>query len=324
MSSRVSVVIPCYNYARFLSAAIDSALRQTMRDIEIVVVDDGSADDTVEVARRYGDRVRCHRQENRGLSAARNTGCRIATGEYFAFLDADDLWDADKLERQLAVCARDEAVGLVSGQMRFVDASGGPMPGDKPGATPGETLADIVRWGTAAPSSFMVRRRCFEEVGGFDERLKAMEDLDFCLRIARRHRIVHLPEPVGSYRVHGPSLSGKPEKVYPSYITIFERLLHDPEACGSRGLIRHRLARYRYFLGTHQVKAGAVREGARLIRQSLGTWPFVGWSLDPASSWWQRLGHVVKPYVLLVMAQVAPQRMAGSPNLDSNQSVVIK
>ncbi len=316
---RISVVIPCYNYARFLPAAIDSALRQTVRDAEIIVVDDGSTDDTAQVAQRFGDRVRYYRQDNRGLSAARNSGCRIATGEHFAFLDADDLWDADKLERQLAVCARDEAVGLVSGQMRFVDASGGPMPGDKPGTTPGETLADIVRWGTAAPSSFMVRRHCFEEVGGFDEHLKAMEDLDFCLRIARRHRIVYLPEPVGSYRVHGPSLSGKPEKVYPSYITIFERLLRDPEARGSHGLIRHRLARCRYLWGTHQVKAGVVHEGARFIRQSLGTWPFVGWSLDPSSSWWRRAGHAAKPYALLVALWAAPKQVSADVALLEKQ-----
>ncbi len=322
--SRVSVIIPCYNYARFLPAAIDSALRQTVRDAEIIIVDDGSTDETAQVAQRFGDRVRYVRQDNRGLSAARNSGCRIATGEYFAFLDADDLWEPEKLQRQLAVFERDPAVGLVSGQMRLIDGAGAPMPGDKPGTAPGETLAEIVHWGTAAPSTFMVRRGCFEEVRGFDEQLKAMEDLDFCLRIARRHRIVHLPDPVGSYRVHGPSLSGKPEKVYPSYIAIFERLLRDPEARDSRGLIRRRLARYRYLWGAHQMKSGAAREGASSIGRSLSTWPFVGWSLDPSSSWWQRLGHVVKPYVLLVMAQVAPQRMAGSPNLDSNQSVVIK
>ena len=316
---RVSVIIPTYNYAHFLPDAVDSALRQTFRDYEVIVVDDGSTDHTPQVANRYDNHIRYHRQDNRGLSAARNSGCRIATGEYFAFLDADDVWDPEKLERQLSACERDQAVGLVSGQMRFMNVSGAPIPGDKPGAAPGETLADIVRWGTAAPSSFLVRRRCFEEIGGFDEQLTAMEDLDLCLRIARRHRIVHLPDPVGSYRVHGPSLSRTPEKVYPSYITIFERLLRDPEARGSHGLIRRRLARYRYLWGVHQVKAGAVHEGARFIRQSLGTWPFVGWSLDPSSSWWRRTGHVAKPYALLVALWAAPKQVSADVALLEKQ-----
>ncbi len=196
---RVSVIIPAYNYARFLPQAIDSALAQTYADREIIVVDDGSTDETPDVARRYDGRIRYHRQANRGLSGARNTGARLAQGQLLAFLDADDLWDAQKLARQTDILQHEPAVGLVSHLMRFIDVPGNVTPGQKPGVAPGETLTELIERGTAAPSSFLARRTCYEEVGGFDEQLTAMEDLDFCLRLAgrdRRDRAGLLPGPL--------------------------------------------------------------------------------------------------------------------------------
>ena len=173
------------------------------------------------------------------------------------------------------------------------------MVGRKPAQAPGETLAGVIRQGTAVPSTFLVRRACFEAVGGFDEGLAAMEDVDFCLRVARRYRLVHLPQALGAYRAHGPSLSGTPEKIYPSYITIFERLLDDPDAARARGLVRQRLARFRYLWGAHQMKRGATAQGVRLIREAVATWGLVGWTLDPSRPWWVRAGHVFKPYAVL-------------------------
>lgn len=98
---RVSVVMPSYNCAQYLAEAVDSALAQTYRDFEIVVVDDGSKDNTEEVARRYGSKIQYIKQENRGLPGARNTGIRASSGEYIALLDADDSWFPEKLARQI-------------------------------------------------------------------------------------------------------------------------------------------------------------------------------------------------------------------------------
>jgi glycosyltransferase involved in cell wall biosynthesis len=105
-NERVSVVIPCYNYAHFLPAAINSALRQTHHNIEVIVVDDGSVDDTAAVAARYGDRIRYIRQENQGLSAARNRGLQAAEGTLIQFLDADDVLGHTSVQERVAYLER--------------------------------------------------------------------------------------------------------------------------------------------------------------------------------------------------------------------------
>src|SRR5436190_9018266 len=109
----VSVVIPTYNYARYLGAAIDSALQQTHAPLEVIVVDDGSTDDTPRLLDGYGDRIRVIRQKNSGVAAARNAGVREARGELIAFLDSDDLWKPRKLELQIARFEADPGLGLV-------------------------------------------------------------------------------------------------------------------------------------------------------------------------------------------------------------------
>ena len=115
MNVTVSVVVPAYNYARYLPKAIDSALGQTHPPLEVIVVDDGSTDDTPRVLAAYADRIRVIRQANQGAGAARNAGIAAARGEYVAFLDSDDLWHPRKLELQLARFASDpETTAFIS------------------------------------------------------------------------------------------------------------------------------------------------------------------------------------------------------------------
>ena len=111
----ISVIIPAYNYARYLAEAIDSALGQTYAPLEVIVVDDASTDDTPRVLAAYGQRIRAIRQPNGGAGAARNTGIAAARGEYVAFLDADDVWLPRKLELQMALFDADPALGLIHG-----------------------------------------------------------------------------------------------------------------------------------------------------------------------------------------------------------------
>src|SRR5438034_9298591 len=120
----VSVIIPTYNYARYLAAAIESALAQTYAPLEIIVVDDGSTDDTLRILGAYGNRLRVLRQANQGAGAARNAGIAAARGEYVAFLDSDDLWHPRKLELQLARFASDPDLGLVHCGVEVLDEQG--------------------------------------------------------------------------------------------------------------------------------------------------------------------------------------------------------
>jgi glycosyltransferase involved in cell wall biosynthesis len=204
----ISVVIPTYNRAHLVCEAIDSVLRQTYRAVELIVVDDGSTDDTAGVLKRYETRIRTVRQNNAGPSVARNHGAALASGEFVAFLDSDDLWLDHKLERQVSV----------------VERAGGYVPC---------CLANIMMcWKQRRATSFdiallnpplecgvwtnvaevlstrflltnqgvMIRREVFHKLGGFNERLRLLEDHEFALRLALEGPWAYLREPLVIWR----------------------------------------------------------------------------------------------------------------------------
>ena len=305
----VSVVIPTYNYARYLPHSIESALAQTHRDVEVIVVDDGSTDDTKEVVARYGDRVVYRYQENIGLPKSRNQGCRIARGDYLAFLDADDVWLPDKLEKQLPILEADPQVGMVCCMMDRIDDDGNPIPGLKPLRRPGETLAEMLRAGTALPSTFLVRRAGFEQIGGFSERLEYMEDLFFGFQVAMRSKVVSLPDVLAHYRVHGDSLSHSKEKMVTGYIKAFELLLEDVTAPALRRLVLHNLARYRYRLGKIRLSEGEFGAARHLVAGALSAAPMFGWGLDAPVGPLRRIVRAAKPYAVLLGLLVSPSSL---------------
>lgn len=183
---KVSIILPAYNHAHFLPESIGSALGQTYPDFELILVDDGSTDQTRELVAGYLDpRIRYHYQDNRGLAAARNTGLRLARGEFIAFLDADDLFMPTKLEQQIRFFETHKAAGLSAGGWKYIDAAGEwigeywPWP-DPPDLTTGDWLGNCF----VNPVSVLVRREWIERVGGFDESLKQVEDWDLWLRLA--------------------------------------------------------------------------------------------------------------------------------------------
>jgi glycosyltransferase involved in cell wall biosynthesis len=201
----ISVVIPTYNHAAYLREAIDSALAQTLPPLEVIVVDDGSTDDTAAVLRCYGDRIRTIRQANAGVAAARNAGVAAVIGDYIAFLDSDDVWALDKLERQAARFKADPRLGLVHGGVELVDAAGVTRSVVLHGLN-GWVAADMLRFDRiviAGPgSNIMVPTRVAREIGDFDSRLPPSEDWDFCYRVAVRYLIGYVPAVVLRYRQH--------------------------------------------------------------------------------------------------------------------------
>jgi len=202
----VSVVIPTYNYGRYIAEAIDSALAQTYAPLEIIVVDDGSTDDTRAVLAPYGDKIRTICQQNAGVAAARNTGIAAARGEYIAFLDSDDLWHPRKLELQMARFDADPSLGLVHCGVEIFD-SDGRTTGTIEHGLDGRIAAALLRLDeevlSAPGTSIVVPRRVAEEVGGYDVRLAPSEDWDFCYRVAVRYPVAFVPELLVRYRLHG-------------------------------------------------------------------------------------------------------------------------
>lgn len=206
---RVSAIIPNYNYAHYLPRAIDSVLGQTYPHVEIVVVDDGSTDNSETVLKSYGSRIRWVRQQNQGVAAARNHGVRETSGELLAFLDADDLWLPLKLERQVQRLVDDPDLGLVHCGVEEIDGTGAHMRVRLDGLE-GWVATELLLFQRAVilggGSGLLVSRTTFEAAEGFDTRLSTSADWDFFYRIAANHRVGFVPEPLVKYRIHASNM----------------------------------------------------------------------------------------------------------------------
>lgn len=208
---KVSVAIPTHNRANLIGEALESALAQAYADREIIVVDNGSTDDTPAVLEPYLDRIRCIRQENRGRAGARNRLIEEARGQYIAFLDSDDVWLPGKLERQVRALDEHPDVGLVHGPVEVIDERGRPLPAVTAEHDRiyervhrnGASYAGYALQCMCLTSTVMVRMSCLARVGGYDTSV-GLEDLDLYLRIALDSRILCLgPPPLACYRWHG-------------------------------------------------------------------------------------------------------------------------
>ena len=203
---KISVIIPTYNHARWLPESIESALHQTLKAHEIIVVNDGSTDNTPEVVSRYP--VRHIYQQNAGLSAARNRGIRESTGEWIALLDADDYWLPEKLELQ-AAAIHDE--GLCYCATTKFDIEGRTSPGDYHDDV--EVKRVLRHRNVIDPSAVLVRRDVITKIGGFNESMPAAEDWEAWLRLSRVCKFVGVPQRLLMYRVTGTGMSSNPEIV---------------------------------------------------------------------------------------------------------------
>jgi glycosyltransferase involved in cell wall biosynthesis len=260
----VSVIIPAWNRARELRNAIDSALAQTAPPAEIVVVDDGSTDNTPEVLASYGDAIRVVRQDNLGVAAARNAGIAIARGELLAFLDSDDVWLPRKLELQLARFDAEPELGLVHCGAHF-EGAGANVNGLE-GAVATEILRldrDVI---VAHGSSIMVPRNVAVELGGFDARMSVSEDWDFCYRVATRYRIGFVAEVLVRCARHAGGLHRDFARMEQGMRLALEKAFEDPLM---QPLRRHTYGRLHRILAGCYFEAREWRAFARHVAVSL-------------------------------------------------------
>jgi glycosyltransferase involved in cell wall biosynthesis len=194
---RVSVIIPTYNRAAWVMEAAASVLAQTYRDFELFVVDDGSTDTTLAALASFGSEIKiCRREERQGVSAARNLGAKAATGEWLAFLDSDDLWLPDKLARQVEYLEANPDLVICQTGETWIRNGVRVNPPEACRKMEGDIFLPSLSRCLVSPSAVMLHRRLFEELGGFDEELPAAEDYDLWLRIAWRHPVGLVPEPL--------------------------------------------------------------------------------------------------------------------------------
>ena len=208
---RVTVIIPTYNRAHLIGKAIESVLKQTYSDFEIIVVDDGSTDKTASQVAEYGNRICYLYQKHAGSSEARNLALQASVGEFVAFLDSDDLWVPEKLEKQIPLFDADKSTGLVYSFTKMTDEKGNALEHEtkkrlrlhREAFKRGYSYEEMTKFCVLWPSTILIRKNCFERVGFFDPRTESFEDWDLYLRLALvGYRFVGIPEPLVLFRVH--------------------------------------------------------------------------------------------------------------------------
>ncbi|MBD2513924.1 glycosyltransferase [Nostoc sp. FACHB-973] len=231
----VSVIIPTYQRGHLVSQAINSVLAQTYKDYEIIVINDGSQDNTQQVLAQFSDRhcITTIHQANQGVSAARNAGIRSARGKYIAFLDDDDLWEPQKLEKQISVLDSNPYLGLIYSDSVSFSAQKGLSKRSYNAAFPTPNLQvvfTLFRYNYIPMPTVVVRQDCLEQVGLFDETVIPCEDYDLWLRLIEHFPIYFLNEPLARYRKSSNSLSQNQELFIVSLLRVKEKVIgRNPE-----------------------------------------------------------------------------------------------
>jgi glycosyltransferase involved in cell wall biosynthesis len=275
--ARVSIIIPTYNAAAFVREAIDSALAQTYTDREVIVIDDGSTDETPEILASYGTRIRAHRQPNAGVAVARNTALRIAAGTWVAFLDADDIWAPEKVAAQLD--AAGDCGWAYTNRFNF-DARG-LHPDVQSNITlmpEGDVFVPLLMRGNFITlSSVLIRKAIVEQFGGFYDQKGGCEDWDLWLRVAANHPVRYVPEPLLRYRFSPTSLSANHRAMAPARRAVVARAL-----TSARGRTLPWRLRRQIWAETCRTNGwDAGRRGARLDALIDYGRAALAWPLDP-------------------------------------------
>lgn len=275
---KVDVIIPAYNAAKYLAAALASVEAQTFEDWRIVLIDDGSTDNTAEVAAPFMERLEQRftyiRQENQGLPAARNTAIRNSSSEYMALLDSDDIWLPNRLAESLRYLESHPRVGVSHSSVAFVDETGEILKTFDTPQKHGE--------GMVAPYIYMrklqlpcptvtFRRSCIEKVGLFDETMRATEDRDLWFRIALHFEVGFIPKVLAHYRVSAASMSSDPNRMLQAQLRFIEKHYGAP-GCGAltrRIALSHCYRQYAEALEFRGKHWNALKSASR----SLGFYP---------------------------------------------------
>ena len=258
MAPLVSVIIPTYNRAAYLQKALQSVKEQTYQPLEIIVIDDGSTDDTRIMLEGCEVQLRYIYQENKGISGARNTGIRNANGEYVAFLDSDDYWVPEKTAQQVALFKQHPEYGLVASRCASIRLDGSYRERNRPGRS-GWILEDLFKANFIRTSAAMVKKECFENIGLFDEELKECEEYDLWLRIAAQYPMGFIDKSLAVYvdNPEGMSTDSLTGRLYRLKVLEKQYLQNKIPA----NLYAQRIANTCHYIGRHYIKRGEKETG---------------------------------------------------------------
>ena len=293
---KVSVIIPTYNRARLLGACLESIACQTYRDFEIVVVDDGSTDNTAEVVAAFAPLARYFWQENQGVPGALNRALREARGEYIRFVASDDVLLPEALEAGLQVLEKNHGVGLVYGQAWEVNEKGIVTSLRKPGFAQGsyirsgrKEIAHLLFWDHITCSTVMVRRRCFDDVGLFDPQLRVGEDWDMWIRIAKTYDVAYIDRPLAQYLKHTGNISMAIDIEFLDQHRprLLESVFGDPELGHLyRGLKGKAYFVYHRYIASMAYKANRMGTARRRLLEAFKSRPGEVFGLEGLMAFW--------------------------------------
>lgn len=300
----VSVIIPTYNRAHIVTEAIESVLAQTYQSYEIIVVDDGSTDNTAEVLKKYGNKIKYYYQDNKGVSAARNRGIREANGDFIAFLDSDDLWKSDKIEKQVIVFQENQDLGLVYSYAEFLTVSTGKIQ-IKPRVIC-SNLRDLVEKDAILPTpTVMIRKKCLADIGLFAETIPGIEDFDLWFRIAEKYTFSFIPAVLAKARYFGPNLSSESDKMSHGYLIIYNKIISKYQRIFDVRYMKERLAVQHYSLGRSFIKSNNYKQSLQHIAESVKLYPFVGIKFArKEDSIVRKMILTIKPYLVIFYIKV--------------------
>ena len=304
----VSIVVPAYNYARYLPFAVESARNQDYPNVEVVVIDDGSTDDTAEVMKQFGSPVRYIHQENAGLSAARNSGIREASNDFILFLDADDELLPGMLRQMMeAFQGLESGYGMMGCDRILIDADGKKIATPTPSEPEGEVSAeDILMRTRFSPTGALCRKEVFDKVGNFDTTLRSTEDRDMWIRIAEQYRVYYLDRELIHIRKHGSNMSSNAARQSANMVVVLNAAYRRGTVPRSRFWFWREIFAYQRFESALMFNgAGKPLKGLWLLLLSTLTCP---WFLDRSRFNYPflfRLRHAVR-YILNFLTGRAP------------------
>lgn len=221
----VSVIIPAYNAERTIQETVDSVLNQSCSNFELIIVNDGSTDNTLEMVQKIKDpRIKILSFENSGPATSRNRGIDVARGEFISFLDADDLWTSDKLEEQVKSFDKHPEAGVVYSWAAFIDESGKFLHAMEPIYYEGNVYKELLVWCfIISGSNVLARSKCIRSVGKFDPNVNSAEDWDFCIRLASKWRFAVVPRYQILYRIWSGAASYNSQTSEGSTLKVIEK-----------------------------------------------------------------------------------------------------
>lgn len=268
---KISVVIPAYNAAHFLPRCLESVFSQTLQPAEVIVVDDGSKDDTAAVATKLGARVVS--RANGGLSAARNTGIQSSSSDWVALLDADDRWLPEKLRSQAEI-VKDDTVLIYTGIRIFGDDGVREI---CPAADPVEARRVLRYRNPITPSSVMARREALQRNGGFREDIRACEDWDMWVRLARLGNFAAVPDALTEYYVYPSSMSTDPKRMLDAMEQILPATLVGDIEGPARWAWTHRIRAVQLYSAALIARDNGRKGELAYMLRSIAAWPSPLW-----------------------------------------------